>query len=321
MTAETSTPFLIDCHVDTMLRVVDDAADLGEGIPEGHLDLDRLEKAGVRAVMFSCWPSLDYVPEGSFERAVALAEAVHEQAARHRDRMEVATKVSDVRRIVASGRLAAMLGVEGGHAIEEDLGKLRALAALGVRYMTLTWNNHLSWASSCQKPTDTSPNGLTDFGRRVVQEMHRLGVVADLSHVSPRTFDDVIEMDLPAPFASHVAARARYDHCRNLWDTQIEALASRDGVLGLTLVPGFLGPSANLETAVAHARHIVEVGGPGVLGIGTDFDGIDVGPIDLEDCTRLPALVDGIVTSCGLDRDQQRGVAHGNVLRVFEAWE
>ena len=164
-------------------------------------------------------------------------------------------------------------------------------------------------------------DGLTDFGHRVVEEMHKLGMVADLSHVSPQTFDDVLAMDLPAPFASHVASRSRHDHCRNLWDAQIQALAERGGVLGLTLVPGFLGPAANLETAIAHARHIIDVGGAEVLGIGTDFDGIDVGPIDLKDCTGLPSLVDGVTDTCGLDAEQKRGIAHANVLRVFEAWE
>ncbi|MFQ5504032.1 MAG: dipeptidase [Planctomycetota bacterium] len=318
---KSANPYLLDCHVDTMLRVVDDGADLAAGIPEGHLDLDRLERAGVRVVVFACWPSTDYLPDQSFARTVALAEAVHRQAELHRDRMELARRVGEARRIVSEGKVAAMLGVEGGHAIEEDLGKLRALAELGVRYMTLTWNNHLSWAESCQRRHDGVPKGLTEFGQRVVREMHRLGIVTDLAHVSPRTFADVLGMDLPPPMCSHSAARALRDHRRNLHDDQIEALSRHGGAMGLTLVPAFLSENPDLNTAVEHALHILRVGGPKSLGIGTDFDGIKRGPAGLEDCSALPKLLGEIGTRGGLTPEELADVAHGNLLRVLEAWE
>lgn len=315
-------PYLLDCHVDTLLRVLDDGADLDEGIPQGHVDLDRLEAGGVRILFFSLWPSLDYVPDGSFERARSMAVALHDQVARHPERMGLARTMQEARGLVSQGKLAAMMGVEGGHAIEEDLGKLRALADLGIRYMTLTWNNHLSWAESCQKATADSPKGLTGFGRRVLEEMLELGVTADCSHVSPRTLHDVLEMDLPAPICSHSAARSIHDHCRNLADTEIEALAAKGGAVGLVLYPGFLAPeSAGISEALAHAEHLIRVGGAGILGLGSDFDGIEHAPEGIEDCSKLRSLVDAIADSCDLTPDEKAGVAHANLMRVFEAWE
>lgn len=315
-------PYLLDCHVDTLLRVLDEGADLDQGIPEGHVDLDRLEAGGVRILFFSLWPSLDYLPDQSFERAMALGEALLAQIELHPQRMGLARTMQEARDLVAEGKLAAMMGVEGGHAIEEDLGKLRALADIGVRYMTLTWNNHLSWAESCQKPKDGSPKGLTSFGRRVLEEMYTLGVTADCSHVSPRTLRDVLEMDLPAPICSHSAARAVHDHCRNLADAEIEALATKGGAVGLVLYPGFLAEdAAGLPETLAHAEHILSVGGSSVLGIGSDFDGIEQGPEGLEDCTGLAGLVDAVAQRCGLTDEEKAGVAHANLMRVFEAWE
>ncbi|MEZ5989091.1 MAG: dipeptidase [Planctomycetota bacterium] len=321
--AEETLPFLLDAHVDTLLRVLDDGADLAAGIPEGHVDLARLAEAGVGVLVFSLWPSLDYLPDRSFTRVVAMAEALRAQCARHPDRLGLARTAAEARALVAEGRLACMMGVEGGHAIEDDLGKLRALADLGVRYMTLTWNNHLAWAESCQRPTADSPRGLTDFGREVVREMHRLGVVADCSHVSPRTLHDVLDLDVPPPLCSHSGARAVHDHCRNLADAEIEAVAAKGGAVGLVLYPGFLtgGGPCTLADAVEHAARFHAVGGPGVLGLGSDFDGIDLVPEGLEDAGRLPALVRGIRDRTGLDAEGLRGLCHANLLRVFAAWE
>ncbi len=315
-------PYLLDCHVDTLLRVLDDGADLARGIPEGHVDLDRLEAGGVRILVFSLWPSLDYLPDQAFARTMALAQALLTQIDLHPSRMGLARTMQEARDLVAEGKLAAMMGVEGGHAIEEDLGKLRALAEIGIRYMTLTWNNHLSWAESCQKASSDSPEGLTAFGRQVVEEMFRLGVVADGSHVSARTLRDVLEMDVPPPICSHSAARVVHDHCRNLADAEIEALAAKGGAVGLVLYPGFLGSGdVGVDQTLAHAEHMIRIGGSGILGLGSDFDGIEQGPEGIEDCSRLGSLVDAIATRCDLSDSARSGVAHANLMRVFEAWE
>ncbi len=318
------TPFFLDCHVDTIIKVVDDGGDFIHGIPDGQVDLPRLEKAGVGVLFFACWVDPGYLPDRCFERVNELIDGVEALVATNPDKIGLARTMQEARDIQATGKLAVVLGVEGGHAIEGDLGKLLHLADRGVRYMTLTWNNHLSWAESCQKPTESSPKGLTDFGREVVRTMARHGMVVDLAHVSPQTFDDVLIMDVPAPIDSHTAARSICDHCRNLSDMQIEALATRGGALGLTLVPGFLSSqseTADLDLAVTHALHILSVGGSDVLGIGSDYDGIDRAPIGLEDCSKLAQLGASIAENAELCPEDLKKIAHGNLMRVFEAWE
>jgi len=310
---------VFDGHVDTIQKVLDDGADLDAGVPGGQVDFDRLEEGGVRILCFACWVSPDYLPDRCFERAVSLLEAVHDLAARHPRRMAVAKTMAEAEGIAGSGRLAAVLGVEGGHAIEGDPGKLERFAELGVRYMTLTWNNHLPWAESCRERTAGAPVGLTAFGRKVVERMAGLGIAADLSHASPRTFADVLEMDVPPPLCSHSASSSVHEHCRNLSDGQIEALAARGGVVGLTFVPGFLASSgkADLRTVLRHAERILSVGGERVLGIGSDFDGIERGPEDLEDCSRIPCLLEAL----RLGEEAEYLVASRNLMRVLEAWE
>jgi membrane dipeptidase len=317
-------PFLLDCHVDTIIKVVDYGRDFIHGIPDGQVDLPRLHEAGVGVLFFACWVDPGYLPDRSFERANELIDGVEGLVASHSDKISLVRTMQEARDTQASGKLAVVLGVEGGHAIEEDLGKLRHLADRGVRYMTLTWNNHLSWAESCQKPTEISPRGLSDFGREVVNTMARLGVVADLAHVSPQTFEDVLVMDVPPPIDSHTAARSLCDHCRNLSDSQIEALAARGGALGLTLVPGFLADQselADIDLAVTHALHILSVGGTQVLGLGSDYDGIDRAPLGLEDCAKLSPLATRIREAAELSPEEFRGFSHQNLMRVFEAWE
>lgn len=309
-------PYLLDLHADTVLRLVDDGADLAR-IPEGQLDLERLELAGVRVQFFAIWVATKYLPEGCFERALAMLAALEAEAERHRDRMRICRTSQEIEDCVAEGKLAACIGIEGGHAIEDDLGKLRELAARGARYMTLTWNNHLRWAESCQKRRGGEPHGLTDFGREVVLEMARLGVVADLSHTSPRTFDDVLALDVPPPMCSHSCARALREHVRNVDDARLEALAARGGVFGLTFEPAFLREPgrADIEDARRHAQHVLGVGGPELLAFGSDFDGIDAVAEGLEDTLGLRRLFES------LDSPDPIALAHGNVLRVLRAWE
>ncbi len=267
---------------------------------------------------FAIWVSPEYLPDRCFERAMAMIDTLEEQAAKHADRMRLCRSRSEIEACVAEGKLAACIGIEGGHAIEGDLGKLRALAARGARYMTLTWNNHLDWAESCQRNRGDAPKGLTDFGRDVVHEMHRLGMIVDLSHVSPRTFDDVMRLDLPPPICSHSCARSLREHVRNVDDQRLELLADRGGILGLCLLPSFLAgrvEGASIEDALDHADHILRVGGPGLLALGSDFDGIESVARGLEDVSKLRGFVERI------DTGDPVGLAHGNVLRVLQAWE
>jgi len=233
---------VVDGHADTISRFLDDGEDLGSETGKGHLDLPRMFRGGLDAQFMSCWVEPKYVQrKEAAKRALRMIDAVKQWAARYPDRLAIAKTAAEVRRAVAQKKVCGILCIEGGHAIEEDLGLLRSFFELGVRYMTLTWNNSLSWAEAARDPGKVK--GLTDFGRSVVREMNRLGMLVDLSHVSENTFWDAIAVADTPVIASHSCARALCDHVRNLRDEQLKALAKNGGVVGVNFYSGFLSQS------------------------------------------------------------------------------
>ncbi len=230
---------VVDGHADTIGRSLDDGEDLGTETGKGHLDLPRMVRGGLDAQFMSCWVEPKYVDrKESATRALRMIDAVKQWIAKYPDRIALARGAADVRRAVAAGKVCGILCIEGGHAIQDDLGLLRSFAELGVRYMTLTWNNSLSWAEAARDPGKVK--GLTDFGRQVVREMNRLGILVDLSHVSENTFYDAIAVADTPVICSHSCARALCDHVRNLRDDQLRALAKNGGVVGVNFYSGFL---------------------------------------------------------------------------------
>jgi membrane dipeptidase len=230
---------VVDGHADTISRALDDGEDLGSETGRGHLDLPRMFRGGLDAQFLSCWVEPKYVQrKESAKRALRMIDAVKQWAAKYPDRLAIARSAAEVRRAAAEKKVCGILCIEGGHAIEEDLGLLRTFFELGVRYMTLTWNNSLSWAEAARDPGKVK--GLTDFGRSVVREMNRLGMLVDLSHVSENTFYDAIAVADTPVIASHSCARALCDHVRNLRDDQLRALAKNGGVVGVNFYSGFL---------------------------------------------------------------------------------
>ena len=233
---------VVDGHADTISRFLDDGEDLGSETGKGHLDLPRMFRGGLDAQFMSCWVEPKYVQrKEAAKRALRMIDAVKRWAAGYPDRLAIARSAAEVRRAVARKKVCGILCIEGGHAIEEDLGLLRSFFELGVRYMTLTWNNSLSWAEAARDPGKVK--GLTDFGRSVVREMNRLGMLVDLSHVSENTFWDAIAVTDTPLIASHSCARALCDHVRNLRDDQLKALAKNGGVVGVNFYSGFLSQS------------------------------------------------------------------------------
>src|SRR4029079_11627192 len=232
---------VVDGHADTISRALDEGEDLGAETGRGHLDLPRMFRGGLDAQFLSCWVEPKYLHrKEAAKRAFRMIDAVKQWAAKYPDRLAIARTAADVRRAAAAAedarraaaakKVCGILCIEGGHAIEEDLGLLRSFFELGVRYMTLTWNNSLSWAEAAREPGKV--RGLTDFGREVVREMNRLGMLVDLSHVSENTFYDAIAVANTPVIASHSCARALCDHVRNLKDDQLKALARNGGVGG-----------------------------------------------------------------------------------------
>jgi membrane dipeptidase len=230
---------VVDGHADTIARFLDDGEDLGRETRRGHLDLPRMFRGGLDAQFMSCWVEPRWIEKGqAARRAFRMIDAVKRWIAAHPDRIVLARSAADVRRAAAEGKVSGILCIEGGHAIEDDLALLRTFHEIGVRYLTLTWNNTNNWADSCREPG--RHNGLSAFGREVVREMNRLGMLVDLSHVSEKTFHDALETSDTPVVCSHSCARALCDHPRNLTDGQLRALARNGGVAGVNFYPGFL---------------------------------------------------------------------------------
>jgi membrane dipeptidase len=229
---------VVDTHDDTTQRFLDGNFDLGTRSSSGSIDIPRMKEGGLGAIFFSIWiPSKITGPE-AVHRAITQIDAVREQVRKHPKDVVLATTAAEVRDARRQGKIAALMGVEGGHMINSDLGVLRSYAALGVRYMTLTHSGNDEWADSS---TDKAVhNGLTNFGKDVVREMNRLGVIVDISHVSDKTFYDALETSKAPLFASHSSCRAICDAPRNMTDQMMKDLGAKGGVVQINYHVGFL---------------------------------------------------------------------------------
>src|SRR6202051_1443523 len=236
---------VVDTHADTPQRFLDDGFDIGSTDPHdvGHLSLDKAQRGNLGAEFFSIWVDPE-TNKGRFaQHTFDLIDSVYEQAARHPDRMMMAFSVADIERAHGEHKLAALMGIEGGHSIENDLHLLRDYYRLGVRYMTLSWSNTNEWADSSGDINDVKVqhhNGLTDFGKEVVVEMNRFGMMVDISHVSDKTFWDVIAITKAPVIASHSSARALVNHPRDMTDDMLRAVAQNGGVVDVNFFSGFV---------------------------------------------------------------------------------
>lgn len=229
---------VIDTHDDTTQRLLDGHFDLAVHDANGSIDIPRMREGGLGGIFFSIWiPSKITGPE-AVKRAIVQIDAVHEQVRRHPADLTFATTAAEVREARKQGKIAALIGIEGGHMIDSDLGVLRTFAALGARYMTLTHSGNVEWAdSSGDAPVH---RGLTPFGKDVVREMNRLGMMVDISHVSDKAFYDALAVSQAPLLASHSSCRALCDAPRNMTDDMIKALAAKGGVIQINYHVGFL---------------------------------------------------------------------------------
>ncbi len=229
---------VIDTHDDTTQRLLDPKFDLGARHSDGSIDIPRMREGNLSALFFSIWIPSKITGPQAVKQALDQIDAVHETVRKHPNDLVLATTADEIRAAHAQNKIAALIGVEGGHMIGNDLGVLRSFAALGVRYMTLTHTGNTDWAdSSTDKPEH---NGLTDFGKDVVREMNRLGVIVDVSHVSDNTFYDVLATSSAPVFASHSSCRALCSAARNMTDDMIRDLAKHGGVIQINYHVGFL---------------------------------------------------------------------------------
>jgi membrane dipeptidase len=257
---------VVDTHADTPQRFLDEGFDIGSTDPKdpGHISLDKARRGNLGAEFFSIWVEPD-TNQGHFARhTFDLIDSVYEQAARHPDRMVMCFSPNDIDRAHKEHKLAALMGIEGGHSIENDIHLLRDYYRLGVRYMTLSWSNTNEWADSSGDIDDAKVehhNGLTDFGKQVVLEMNRMGMMVDISHVADKTFWDVMATSKAPVIASHSSARALVDAPRNMTDEMLKAMTTNGGVVQVNFFSGFVDEDyrkANQAQAKAEAAAVQE---------------------------------------------------------------
>ena len=228
----------IDTHIDTAQRVLYDHVDLGQRLADGPIDLKRLKEGSMNAPFFALWVPTYYKGAEAVRKTLDLRDAMQSVLDKYPDQIQLATTAGDLDRIVKSGKIAAVLTLEGGHQIADDLSVLRMYQRMGIRAMTLTHFRNNNWAdSSTDRPEH---NGLTDFGKQVVREMNRIGMMVDISHVSDKTFYDAIAVSTKPVIASHSSCRALANIPRNMTDDMLRALAKNGGVVGINFGAGFL---------------------------------------------------------------------------------
>jgi membrane dipeptidase len=230
---------VLDTHIDTPQRLVFEKFDLGVRHTDGHVDIPRMREGGLDAAFFSIWFPGTVTGPSAVKRALDLIDEIREAVRAHARDLSLAVSVADIRRAQSEGKIAILLGMEGGHMIDDDLRLLRNYAALGVRYLTLTHSRHTNWADSSGESSKPH-EGLTSFGRDVVLELNRLGVMVDISHVSDETFEDALAVSRAPMIASHSSSRAISNHARNMTDDMLRKLAATGGVVMINYHAPFL---------------------------------------------------------------------------------
>jgi membrane dipeptidase len=353
--------FVIDGHNDLPWRVRTeygssfDDFDLAERHEVGHTDIPRLREGIVGGVFFAAYVPSEYADQGAMRWALEQIDLIYRMVARYPEDLALARTADDVRHIVASGRIAALIGIEGGHTIENSLGALRMFSELGVRYMTLTHANTTDWADAATD--EPRHGGLSEFGESVVLEMNRVGMLVDISHVSAEAMEDVLRVSQAPIIASHSGARAIADHSRNVPDEILRRLPENGGIVMVNFYPGFVVPEAadivrdmfavmreiraqhgdddeavdnawqewweanpiprgTVADVVDHIDHIVQLSGVDHVGLGSDFDGITVTPEGLEDVSKYPAITEELMRRGYSDEDVAK-ILGGNILRAM----
>ena len=334
------------------------AVNLAAPVAGTHTDLPRLAAGGVGGQFWSVYVPASLAGDGAVATVLEQIDVVHRMIAAYPEVLELALTADDVERIFASGRVASLLGAEGGHAIAGSLGVLRMLYALGVRYLTLTHNANVGWADSATD--EPQAGGLTEFGRDVVREMQRIGMLVDLSHVAVSTMNDALDVAEAPVIFSHSSAKAVCNSPRNVPDDVLERLRDNNGVCMVTFVPMFVSqecadwfsglkefvaakgldprsftdirsvepewkaahpvPRATLSQVADHIEHVRSVAGVEHVGIGGDFDGTSEVTAGIEDVSKYPALFSELLLR-GWSESDLKALVGANVLRVLRAAE
>jgi len=323
-------PFLIDLHTDALYEHMCGRKDITRRSDKGHLDFPRMKEGGVNGQVFAVWVSPTGMTLGAGRaslkpgeyRDFALkgADTFDDVCARCVDAVAPALTPGEFRQVIATGRIAAILGVEGGHALEGNLKNLDRFYERGVRVLTVTWSNSNELGDS-SSDENKPHNGLSSLGRQAVRRMNDLGMIIDVSHSADKTVFDILDTSLSPVIASHSGIRARRDFNRNLTDEQIRAIAANGGVVGVVFLPYFLREpedKATIEDVLDCIDHICQLVGPDHAALGSDFDGFGGALSGLEDVTKMGAIGAGLLRRGFSDGDIAK-IAGFNFLRVWDA--
>jgi membrane dipeptidase len=333
--------------------------DIAKPQPKLHTDIPRLRQGGMGAQFWAAYVSTATMKDGTaVKTTLEQIDVIHRFVKRYPDTFEMAYTADDIVRIHKAGKIASLIGVEGGHSIDNSLGVLRTFYSLGVRYMTLTHTESLDWADSATDKAKS--NGLSEFGKNVVREMNRLGMLVDLSHVSVDVMKQAIEVSTAPIIFSHSSAFALAQHPRNVPDDVLKLVKTNRGVVMVNFYSGFITeegarasremfsayrkfkdqmkdekdleraveqwkkehpmPSGSVHTVVDHIEHIIKIAGIDHVGIGSDFDGINAVPKQLEDVSCYPYITQELLNR-GYKKDGIVKILGGNLLRVFREAE
>ncbi|WP_293912552.1 MULTISPECIES: dipeptidase [unclassified Sphingobacterium] len=349
---------VVDGHNDVIYESIFKSKDIGKRLNTGHTDLPRLKEGGVDVQVFAVWSDDKKWKKGAFNHANDQIDALEKMISKNSQQIELAKSSKDIDAILNKGKIAAVIGVEGGNMIESKIANLEKLYDRGVRYLTLTWNYNLPWVTAAAIEVKTSSDkgkGLTAHGKDIIRRMNELGMMVDLSHGGEKTFYDVIATSTKPILVSHSNAYALMPHYRNLKDEQLEALKKNGGVIGVNFYSGFLDPTytervkklyrkhfgdkgnyklsptrqyeklpkklqheanAPMSKLLEHINYLVKKVGVDHVAIGSDYDGIESPPRELEDVSTFPLLTKALLEQ-GYSKEDVGKIMGGNFLRLL----
>ncbi|HHV29821.1 dipeptidase [Acetivibrio mesophilus] len=306
---------IVDAHCDTITKIMEDGTGLRKN--NCHIDIERLKSIGNYVQFFAAFIDPSYCQAYPLKRALQIIDEFYSQIEANKDDIMTCRNYNDIEEAVKSGKIAAVLSIEGGEALQGDLGVLRMLYKLGVRSICLTWNYRNEIADGVKD--ESSGGGLTPFGRKVIKEMNELGMIIDLSHISKTGFWDVLECTSAPVIVSHSNAQKLCPHRRNLTDKQILAIKDNGGVIGVNLYPEFLNNSkeATLKDVINHIEYISSLVGPEHIGLGADFDGIESVPTGINGVQDIEKIFNELA-KLNYSNENIEKFAGKNFLRVIQ---
>ncbi len=313
---------VIDTHCDTLMSFMPQPYNqppprkLGERGDRGHLDLPRMKEGGIDCQTFAIYTGRKEGQHDALLTAMQMTDVFYREMEANKEGIIPVVSAGEILEAKKIGKCSGLLAIEGSEPLMGDLGVLRDFYKLGVRMVSFTWNWRTPFADGLAASRANSK--LTDLGVKAIEEMDKLGIILDTSHISDTCYWDIVELKKTPFIASHSNSRTICDHGRNLTDDMIKALASHNGVMGMNFAPGFVAKEgATVEKLVDHIDYIVKLVGPNHVGLGSDYDGIGKPPVGLEDASQVPNITKELVNR-GYSEEDIKKILGGNHLRVFK---